>query len=555
MVGQQLYVLSRLRNAPVEQELRTSEEKFSSILAIAADAIITVDQSRQIVHFNRGAEEIFGYSADEAIGRHLAVLLPPRFREVHEEHMERFARAPETSRRMGARREIFGLRADGTEFPAEASISKLVAPDGILYTVVLRDITRQKRTEEDERFLGSAASELAQTLAIEATVQAIVDLPVPRLADACVLDLVETGGEFRRVVSTRHHPRLTEALRGLEANVLTHDSPSPIVDSIRRNRREWFDNVDEDWFEGNAGPEVIPHWRALGARALLIVPLHAAGETLGALTLIRTDSAVFDAESRVLAEKYATNAAAALANGRSYDSARRANRARDDVLSIVSHDIRNPVSAIAMCARVLRENPPSDPAKRDELLATITESTEWINRLIQDLMDVASIERGRLSLAIQPEEPSQLALQALHMFELDGNDKGIALEARLPTNLPLVAADGGRIVQTLGNLLRNAIKFTGAGGRVTLGIEQSNGSVIFSVDDTGPGISPENHTKVFEQHWQAPQKGRPVGSGLGLSIAKGIVEAHGGRIWVESEVGKGSKFAFSVPQASPSRST
>jgi signal transduction histidine kinase len=170
-------------------------------------------------------------------------------------------------------------------------------------------------------------------------------------------------------------------------------------------------------------------------------------------------------------------------------------------------------------------------------------------------MDVASIERGRLSLAIQPEEPSQLALQALHMFELDGNDKGIALEARLPTNLPLVAADGGRIVQTLGNLLRNAIKFTGAGGRVTLGIEQSNGSVIFSVDDTGPGISPENHTKVFEQHWQAPQKGRPVGSGLGLSIAKGIVEAHGGRIWVESEVGKGSKFAFSVPQASPSRST
>src|SRR6185437_3882409 len=154
-------------------------------------------------HFNRGAEEIFGYSADEAIGRHLAVLLPPRFREVHEEHMERFARAPETSRRMGARREIFGLRADGTEFPAEASISKLVAPDGILYTVVLRDITRQKRAEEDERFMAETSATFAGSLDFDAAAQTIADLAVPRLADAAFVDLMTPSGGFKRVVGTR----------------------------------------------------------------------------------------------------------------------------------------------------------------------------------------------------------------------------------------------------------------------------------------------------------------------------------------------------------------
>ncbi len=111
--------------------------------------------AQRIVHFNRGAEEIFGYKASDAIGRHLAILLPPRFRAGHDAHMESFAQSPVTARRMGERREIFGLRADGTEFPAEASISKLVTPDGILFTVVLRDITVQKRAEEDERFLAA----------------------------------------------------------------------------------------------------------------------------------------------------------------------------------------------------------------------------------------------------------------------------------------------------------------------------------------------------------------------------------------------------------------
>ena len=245
----------------------------------------------------------------------------------------------------------------------------------------------------------------------------------------------------------------------------------------------------------------------------------------------------------------ATSAATALENARLYDSAQRANRARDEVLGIVSHDLRNPISAISMCARVLKDNPPADPTERRELLETIQESTDWVNRLISDLLDVANIERERLSLELRPHEPSQLALQAIHMFEVEARQHGIALEARLPTNLPLVAADGARVVQVLGNLLRNAIKFTPREGSVVIAVEPRDSGVVFSVTDTGPGIGAERQGRVFDRYWQDSVGARSRGSGLGLSIAKGIVDAHGGRIWLESEMGKGSMFAFTIPQS------
>jgi signal transduction histidine kinase len=174
-----------------------------------------------------------------------------------------------------------------------------------------------------------------------------------------------------------------------------------------------------------------------------------------------------------------------------------------------------------------------------------------VNRLIEDLLDVANIERGRLSLHVSPQEPSQLALQALHMFEVEAGGHGIALDARLPTNLPLIAADAARVVQVLGNLVRNAIKFTPRTGRIIIGAEAADGGVAFSVTDTGAGIPAERQARVFDRYWQDAKGARTRGSGLGLSIAKGIVEAHGGRIGVKSELGKGSVFTFTIPQASP----
>ncbi|HEY4217899.1 MAG TPA: ATP-binding protein [Gemmatimonadaceae bacterium] len=549
VAAQQLYVRAQLREQRrIQAALRASQERFSGILEIAADAIVTVDHQQHVVHFNQGAEETFGYSADDVIGKHLSVLIPARFRGTHDGHMERFAQSSVRARRMSDRREIFGLRADGTEFPAEASISKLETADGLLFTTVIRDITRQKRNEDDDRFVAGAAADLAQTLAVDATRQAIVDLPIPRLAEACMLDLVAPGDTFERVSSTRQRTQFTPALLALQSMPLTHDSPSPVIDVVRRNTREVVDVVDDDWLETHVDPDAIVHWRALGARSLLILPLHAGAETLGALTLISSKERAFDAECQCVAEKFATSAATALANARLYEHARQANRARDEVLGLVSHDLRNPINAIAMCARVLRDNPPADARERDELLATIGESTEWVNRLIQDLLDVANIEHGRLSLHVALHEPQELVMQAMHMFQLEASEKQIVLEARVASDLPCVSADGARIVQVLGNLTRNAIKYSEPGGSVIIAASRCDNGVEFSVCDTGAGISPSDQDQIFDRYWQVRRPGTgPAGSGLGLSIAKGIVEAHGGRLRVTSALGEGSTFYFTLP--------
>lgn len=540
---------TRIREqSEVDEALRASEAKFSGILAIAADAIITVDRDERIVHFNQGAAMIFGYSPDDARGQQLDLLLPKRARGVHHTHMQRFAESPVAARRMGERREIFGLRRDGTEFPAEASISKLDGPDGPLFTVVLRDITERRRAEEDDHFLAGAATEVARSLDYRAVLQTITDLAVLRLADAAMIDVVEPDGSLRRAASAAAGPARAQLLAEIAKEGIDWESPSPVIDVIRRGTTELVTSIDDDWIEAHEELALIPAWRTLEVHSMLVVALVAGGRTLGALSLLMTDPArTFTADSRSLAERFAQPVALSLVNAGLYGATQRANQARDEVLSVVSHDLRNPLSAIAMCARVLRENPPHDAPARDDLLTTIGESVDVMNRLIQDLVDVASIERGQLSLERAAVPPSRVIERAVHMFAVEAAAHGLTLEREVAIDLPELAVDEARIVQVLANLIRNAIKFTPDGGRITVRASGDNGVVKFAVADTGLGIDPALHRRIFDRYWHASTGARKRGTGLGLSIARGIVEAHGGRLTVASEVGTGSTFEFSIP--------
>jgi PAS domain S-box-containing protein len=528
-------------------DLRASEAKFAGILAIAADAIITVDAEERIVHFNQGAASIFGYSIEEATGKQLDMLIPKRVRVVHHTHMQHFAESPVRARRMGERREIFGVRRDGSEFPAEASISKLDGPDGPLYTVVLRDITDRRRSEEDERFLAAAATELARSLDYQTVLQTIADLAASGLGEAAMLDVIEADGSLRRVAGASAPGRkllLTEIAR----EGLSWESPSPVIDVIRRGTSELITGIDDDWIEAHEEIPLVPAWRTLGAHSQLTVPLVAAGRPLGALTVfLVSQKRTFTAESRSAVERFALPVALALINASLYSSAQRANHARDEMLNVVSHDLRNPLSAISMCVRALQDTAPGDEETRAELRATITESVEAINRLIQDLVDVASIERGQLSLERGPTDAGRILDRAIHMFRVEAESHGIALTRDVGTGLPQINADEGRIVQVLSNLIRNAIKFTPDGGRIALRAEAADGNLRFSVADSGIGIDPALHHRIFDRYWHASAGARKRGTGLGLSIAKGIVEAHGGRIGVDSAAGSGSTFSFTLP--------
>jgi signal transduction histidine kinase len=318
---------------------------------------------------------------------------------------------------------------------------------------------------------------------------------------------------------------------------------------IRRGRSELVEQVDGAWLDAHEDdPESLTSWRRLGVRSLLVVPLTVGERTFGAITLVaREGRHGYGADVQTLAEKFASHVSLALENARLYREARRATEGRDQVLGVVSHDLRNPISAIAMCASALRENWLGDAKERENLLTTIVQSTEWMNRLIQDLLDVASIEAGRLSLERGREAPSSIVAKALRMFEVEADSRRIELASDAPAELPTLFVDGSRIVQVLGNLLRNALKFTPDGGRIAVRAVPSAANVIFSVADSGLGIPLADQARVFDRYWHSRRTANKRGTGLGLSIAQGIVEAHGGRIWLESTPGHGATFFFSVP--------
>lgn len=534
----------------IETELRASEHKFSGILAIAADAIISIDESQRIVHFNEGAEHIFGWPAGDVLGKPLGMLLPERVRKRHGHHVGDFAGAHEVARRMGSREPIVGLRRNGEEFAAEASISRLETSNGLLFTVVLRDISERRRSEDNDRFLAHASATVGRSLDYEATLRSVVHLPVPYLADCCVMDLILEDGVVRRIASVHDDPDLTKRLRQLEGRLAgpTND-PFPVAEALA-NETPVIHNVDplsDPTASDRAAAEIIT---ALGVRSFITAPLRAGDREVGALTLISTDpKRIYAERDAQLTSQLTALMGVAVDNAGLYESAQRAGRARDELLGVVSHDLRNPLSAVAMCARVMMDSPPPDERGRRELAGAILQSSEIMNRMIQDLLDVSTIESGhlRVTRAWQPLHP--LVAHVLEMHRDAASTSEIALRVELADNLPMIDVDGTRIIQVLANLVGNAIKFTERGGSVTIVARPRGPLVEISVTDTGIGIPKEDQPHIFDRYWHARRTSRTIGTGLGLAIAQGIVDAHGGRLAVTSAPGQGSTFTFTLPAA------
>lgn len=224
--------------------------------------------------------------------------------------------------------------------------------------------------------------------------------------------------------------------------------------------------------------------------------------------------------------------------------AERASHLRDEVLAIVAHDLRNPLHTIAIASAMLESSQPEEARLRQ--LETIRRATERMNVLISDLLDASSIEVGSLSIQRGRIDVAALLAEARDLFERQAQPRGLSFECEVATDLPPVAGDRGRLMQVIANLIGNALKFTDTGGAIRLRAHAEHGMVEISVEDSGRGIAPEHLPHVFDRFWRADREAR-TGAGLGLAIAKGIVEAHGGRIWAESTPGRGTTIHFTVP--------
>ena len=239
---------------------------------------------------------------------------------------------------------------------------------------------------------------------------------------------------------------------------------------------------------------------------------------------------------------------------RAEEALHQAIRARDEMMGIVSHDLRNPASAVKMLARSIlgeareRDDIPPDVAERVEIMQ---QAAVQIDALIQDLLDVTRLEAGRLAVSPRDVAAVPLVEAALYALRTLVESAGVELVASYDEELPLVHADPERVTQLLSNLIGNAIKFTPAGGRVEVRVQPYQEGVLISVTDTGEGIPGDQLPHVFDRFYQVTNArgGTRHGAGLGLPIARGIVEAHGGTIWIESVAGRGTTVRFTLPGA------
>lgn len=533
-----------------------SNAALSAIVDIAADAIIALDDNHRIIRFNRGAEHIFGWMEEEMLGQPLDRLLPMNARAVHRGHMRTFGEGPIDARTMADRRQISGLRKHGEAFPAEASIARVSMHGARTFMVTLRDVSERRRAEERQKFLATAGWVLAATLDVESTMATIAELPVPLLGEWSLLELLSPDGSIRRAAATHIDPHRHGDAAALVARVPDPVTVEPLPESAARVAREMEAQRVRDiaaWLHANF-PDASSRARAeaLGASAVLIVPLRAGGRAIGALHLVRTRPGTHHAVEEVhVADQFAGLAALALENARLYEEARRAVRERDDMLAIVSHDLRNPVNAIVMLTGAVLDRASMTDGEEGTLMArdeveSVRAAARQADGLIQDLQDVSRISAGRLRVERRRVAALDLVEEAANLFEPVMVDAALRFVRDFDPALPTVLADMHRLQQVLSNLLGNAVRFTPHGGAVTLSAHVVDDMLRIAVRDTGPGVTPEDVPRLFERYWQAPRLLR-AGSGLGLYIAKGIVEAHGGEIGVASAMGAGSEFWFTLP--------
>ena len=546
-----------------QERLRESEERYRLVSETAQDAIFTIDEQSTITFCNPAVERLFGYKPEELIGSALDVIIPERLRDAHRRGVQRYLRTRQRNIPWTGI-ELTALHKDGHEFPCELSFGEWRRDGQTVFTGFARDVTERKRALETEQQARADAEAAKQQLERRADEEASFRHLASALTGAVEMTDVLYEITNRATLVTRADGVYVERIVEYGTQQLVEVVSSAGRGAPSRGLRVEFPGSMTDEILSGGSPVILADMNGFGKSMapylsdtcanceVLVTPLIAENEPLGALVLLnsRYSGRHFRDNDIVRARTLGDLASLALRRVRLMEQEREAKekaeaavRVRDETLGIVSHDLRNPLTTIALSADLLVGAPPEE---QPELVETIRTSARRMQRLIQDLLDVARVEAGGLSVAPTLIEPEPLVREVCASHEPILEQKQQRLTCDVPDGLSRICADRDRLVQVLGNLLGNAIKFTPERGLIAVELRQRGGHVWFRVRDSGPGIPETDLKNVFTPYWQA-KKTAHMGAGLGLAIVRGIVEAHGGKVWAENAPGGGAMFTFTIP--------
>lgn len=481
-----------------------SEQILSGIFNSAMDAIITINDCQEVMHFNAAAETMFGRRADETIGQSVAVLIPERYRAAHGHHVVAFDQTNVTKREMGALGTISGLRADGEEFPIEASISQIAISGQKLFTVILRDITARKQAED---------MMTQQRRLIELSYEPIFAWDI------------DTGiVEWNRGCEQLYGYPRSEALGHNCHQLLQSRLPSPLstIQTQLETTGEWTGEI---------------HHRTKDGRDVLVASRWGLLKTNGRSLVLETSRDIGErrqAELMILKK----------------------NKDLETLLYVTSHDLKEPLRAIESFSVLIQDRYANRlDEKGQDFLRRVIRATQRLNQLLEDILDLSRAQR--MDPPVDNIDAEQLVQAVLHRLESRIKETGARITIRPP--LPRLQVNTTWAIQGIYNLVSNALKFSSAEQSPDIEIAPYSGMdregtelIGLVVRDRGPGVAPGQRDRIFELFQRAV--GREIeGTGAGLAIVRQVAERHGGRAWVEPREGGGSDFfiTFGVNQPRP----
>jgi PAS domain S-box-containing protein len=492
-------------NAALAREIAErhhAESRFFSMAQSAVEAIISADDQGRILTWNNGARAIFGYTEDEIVGQWLSILMPERYREAHQRALERL-RATGESRLTGRALTLHGLHKDGHEFPVELTLSTWTTTEGRCYGGIIRDITERQRAEAAQAHLAAI---------VESSDDAIISYTL----DGTIVSWNAGAEAIFGYTFAEVHGRSIALLRPPEAR----NDMRPSLTRIKRGESIAHHDVVRQRKDG-----------VLVDVSLAVSPVrNAAGEVVGGSSIYR------DITERKRAEEALQRTSAELA---------RSNADLEQFAYAASHDLQEPLRGVAGCVQLLEQYYSAQLDDRaHELIAHAVAGVTRMQRLIHDLLAYSRVRTHEESF--EPVDCARLLQDVLANLAVAIRENQVCITHDA---LPTVMADPTQLLQVFQNLLGNAIKFRSAQPpAIHIGAARHHDTWVFSVHDNGIGIAPQYAERIFVIFQRLHTRARYPGTGIGLALCKKIVERHGGRIWVESEPGKGATFFFTIPE-------